>query len=125
MVFSEREWFPESIYTNWLADSLILMTSALLFYHMVQKESLNIDYRIAAFFAVSLIFCSVGIGSVSLYPYFQRMREVLENTNEENTEQAKKERVYRNLYTIFGGIIIFIQLGIALFIIRGVILHKK
>ena len=52
----------------------------------------------------------MGIGSVSLYPYFQRMREVLENTNEENTEQAKKERVYRNLYTIFGGIIIFIQL---------------
>ena len=125
MVFSESEWFPESIYTNWLADSLILMTSALLFYHMVQKQSLNIDYRIAAFFAVSLIFCSVGIGIVSLYPYFQRMREVLENANEEKTEQAKKERVYRNLYTVFGGIIIFIQLGIAIFIIRGVILHKK
>jgi hypothetical protein len=125
MVFSESEWFPESIYTNWLADSLILMTSALLFYHMVQKESLNIDYRIAAFFAVSLIFCSVGIGSVSLYPYFQRMREVLENTQEEKTEQAKKERVYRNLYTVFGGIIILIQVGIAIFIIRGVILHKK
>ena len=123
--FTEKEWFPESIYTNWLADSLILMTSALLFYHMVRTESLNIDYRIAAFFAVSLIFCSVGIGIVSLYPYFQRMQEVLKNTDEENTEQAKRERVYRNLYIVFGGIIILIQLGIAIFIIRGVILLKK
>jgi len=125
MVFTDKEWFPEGIYTNWLADSLLLMTSALLFYHMVQSESLNIDYRIAAFFACALIFCSVGIGIVSLYPYYQRMQETLENAHEENSAQAKREKIYRNLYTIFGGIVVFIQLGIAAFIIRGVILHKK
>ena len=120
--FTDKEWFPESLYTNWLADSLVLMTASLLFYHMVQSESLNIDYRIAAGFAVCLILCSIGIGLVSLYPYYQRMSHVL---HAETSEQARKENIYKVTYTIFGAIIIFIQACIALFIIRGVIIRKK
>ena len=121
LTFSEKEWFPESIYSNWLSDSLILMTASLLFYHMVQKQSLAIDYRLAALFAVLLILCSVGIGIVSLYPYFQRMGNILDNNE---SEQAKKERLYRTMYTIFGSIILIVQLLIAIFIIKGVIQHK-
>ena len=75
-----------------------------------------------AFFAVCLIFCSIGLGLASLYPYYQRMNKVLQD---ETREQVKKENLYRILYTIFGSIIIFIQVCIALFIIRGVIKYKK
>ena len=38
MKFTEQEWFPESLYNNWLADSLVLMTASLLFYHMTREE---------------------------------------------------------------------------------------
>ena len=119
--FSEKEWFPESLYSTWLSDSLVLMTSSLLFYHMVQKQSIIIDYRLSALFAVVLIFCSIGIGIVSLYPYFQRMGTVLQK---DDTDQVKKEKLYRIMYTIFGAIILFVQFAIALFIIKGVIDHK-
>ena len=119
--FSEKEWFPESLYSTWLSDSLVLMTSSLLFYHMVQRQSIIIDYRLSALFAVILILCSIGIGIVSLYPYFQRMGTVLQK---DNTEQVKKEKLYRIMYTTFGAIILFVQFAIALFIIKGVIRHK-
>ena len=119
--FSEKEWFPESLYSTWLSDSLVLMTASLLFYHMVQKQSLSIDYRLAALFAVVLIFCSIGIGIISLYPYYQRMGEVLKL---EETDQVKKEKIYRTMFTIFGSIILLVQFAIALFIIKGVLHHK-
>jgi cytochrome bd-type quinol oxidase subunit 2 len=122
MSFAEKEWFPESMYSTWLSDSLILMTSSLLFYHMVQQKSLSIDYRLSALFSVILILCSVGIGIVSLYPYFQRMGKIL-NTND--SEQSQKEKIYRTMYTIFGSIIILIQLLIAVFIVKGVISQNK
>ena len=72
--FSEKEWFwfPESLFSSWMGDSLVLMTASLLFYHMTQKESLIMDYRLAGFFAVSLILCSMCMAIVSLYPYYQR-----------------------------------------------------
>ena len=120
-VFTEKEWFPESLYSTWLSDSLVLMTASLLFYHMVQKQSLVIDYRLSALFAVILIFCSIGIGIISLYPYYQRMGEILK---QEETDQVKREKVYRTMFTIFGSIILCVQFAIALFIIKGVINHK-
>ena len=120
-IFSEKEWFPESLYSTWLSDSLVLMTASLLFYHMVQKQSLLIDYRLAALFAVALIFCSIGIGIIGLYPYYQRMGEILKR---EETDQVKKEKIYRTMFTIFGSIILLVQFAIALFIIKGVLHHK-
>ena len=97
------------------------MTSALLFYHMVQKQTLVIDYRLAALFAVALILCSVGIGIVSLYPYIQRMKQILDDRE---TEDIKRERTYRTMYIVFGSIIVSVQLIIAIFIIKGVLNHK-
>ena len=67
-------------------------------------------------FSVVLIFCSIGIGIVSLYPYYQRMGQVL---IKEETDQVKKERIYRTMFTIFGSIILLVQFLIAVFIIKG------
>lgn len=122
MPYIADEWFPESLYSTWLSDSLILMTSSLLFYHMVQKKSLVIDYRLAGLFAVILVFCSIGIGIVGLVPYYQRMGEIFKT--QDKLEQTKKEKIYRIMFTIFGSIVIWVQFMIALFIIKGVANHK-
>ena len=45
---SEQVWFPESLYNGWLADSLVLMTASLLFYHMTRVESTNESARIGS-----------------------------------------------------------------------------
>ena len=95
MKFTEKEWFPESLYNNWLADSLVLMTASLLFYHMTQKNSLEMDYRIAGIFAVALILCSMVMGITSLYPYYQRMGLIIEG---DDSEEYKRENTYRIIY---------------------------
>ena len=120
--FSDKEWFPESLYNGWLADSLVLMTASLLFYHMTRQQSLVMDYRLAGIFSVSLILCSVIMGGVSLYPYYQRMGEIIDA---ENSEQSSKERIYRLINTILGSIIICVQIGIAIVIIKGVMNKSK
>ncbi len=86
---------------------------------MTRVESLEMDYRIAAFFSIALILISIGIGAVSLYPYYQRIGEVLDNKESENIEQKSKEVQYRLSYTIFGSILVFIQFGIAIAIFMG------
>ena len=121
---SDKVWFPESLYNGWLEDSLVLMTASLLFYHMTRVESLSMDYRIAAFFSISLILISIGIGALSLYPYYQRIGTVLDEDKGKETEQAKREKQYRLAYTIFGSVLVFIQLGIAVTILKGTLSGK-
>ena len=122
MKFTDQEWFPESLYNNWLADSLVLMTASLLFYHMTQKNSLEMDYRIAGIFAVALILCSMIMGITSLYPYYQRMGLIIDK---DDSEEHKQENTYRLINTVLGSIIITIQLGITITIIKGVINKMK
>ena len=62
------------------------------------------------------------MGGVSLYPYYQRMGEIIDA---ENSEQSSKERIYRLINTILGSIIICVQIGIAIVIIKGVINKSK
>ena len=122
MKFTEQEWFPESLYNNWLADSLVLMTASLLFYHMTRKNSLEMDYRIAGIFAVALILCSMVMGITSLYPYYQRMGLIID---EDDSEEYRRENTYRIINTILGSIIIAIQLGISIAIVKGVLNKMK
>ena len=122
MKFTEQEWFPESLYNNWLADSLVLMTASLLFYHMTRKNSLEMDYRIAGVFAVALILCSMVMGITSLYPYYQRMGLIID---EDDSEEHKRENTYRIINTILGSIIIAIQFGISVTIVKGVLNKTK
>ena len=122
MKFTEQEWFPESLYNNWLADSLVLMTASLLFYHMTKKNSLEMDYRIAGIFAVALILCSMVMGITSLYPYYQRMGMIID---EDSSEEHRRENMYRIINTVLGSIIIVIQLGISVTIVKGVLNKMK
>ena len=122
MKFTEQEWFPESLYNNWLADSLVLMTASLLFYHMTKKNSLEMDYRIAGVFAVALILCSMVMGITSLYPYYQRMGLIID---EDSSEEHKRENTYRIINTVLGSIIVAIQFGISITIVKGVINKMK
>lgn len=112
---------PEELYSGWISNSLVLMTSSLLFYHMTKSTSIEIDPRIAGIFAVILILVSVGYEISSIVPYYQRTTSFI-NEPENKTKypaQVKRERINQILYLVLGSILGTVQLGIAFVIIKG------
>ena len=123
---TETIWFPESLYNTWLSDSLILMTASLLFYHMTRVSSLEMDPRVAGIFAVCLISISIALGITSVIPYITRVTTLIkQDQSTEESQESKKEGNYRTVYTILGCILILIQIGIAITIIKGAFNWKK
>ena len=116
---TETIWFPESLYNTWLSDSLVLMTASLLFYHMTRVSSLEMDPRIAGVFAVCLISISIALGITSVIPYITRVTALIkQDQSTEVSQESKKEGSYRTVYTILGCLLILIQIGIAITIIK-------
>ena len=114
---SQSVWFPESLYNSWLGVSIVLMTTALLFYHMTQKNTLAITAKPAAIIAIVFMLLSITITIGSLVPYYQRISNV---TNNNNDPQAVKERHYKIFYTIIGSCFILIEMIVAFYIVRGI-----
>ena len=114
-------YLPEDLYSGWISNSLVLMTSSLLFYHMTKSSSIEIDPRLAGIFAMILIVISVIYEISSIIPYYQRSTSFIKDpTNKQKyPEQVKRERSNQILYLTLGIILACIQLGIAFVIIVG------
>ena len=115
---------PESLYSGWISNSLVLMTSSLLFYHMTMVKSLEMSPKFAGFFAVILILISIVYSISSIIPYFQRTNDFIQanKNNEKLKEQVDREKANIILYLVLGAILCSIELGIAIVIIKGSIL---
>lgn len=107
-------WQPEQLLTGWLAASFMLMTTSLLFYHMTRVNSLLVDPKIAGILSVILILAALFLGAFSLYAYFQRIGNVVKNN-----KNLKKEKLYRNAYTVLVTSVMIVELGVAILIILG------
>ena len=114
-------YFPEELYSGWISNSLVLMTSSLLFYHMTMVKSLEMHPRIAGFFAVILILISVTYAISSIIPYYQRTDRFIKyhDNDPKYAEQIAKEKSNKILYLVLGAILCTVQLGIAYVIVRG------
>jgi hypothetical protein len=117
----ENLYLPEELYSGWISNSLVLMTSSLLFYHMTMVKSLEMHPRLAGFFAVILILISVAYATSSIIPYYQRTDRFIKNhgDNPVYEEQIVKEKSNKILYLVLGAILCTVQLGIAYVIVRG------
>ena len=119
-------WFPESLYNTWLSDSLVLMTASLLFYHMTRVSSLEMDSRIAGIFAVLLIGISIALGITSVIPYITRVTDLIKSDEQTGeSQESKREGSYRTVYASLGCILILIQVGIGIAIVKGSFKWKK
>ena len=114
-------YFPEELYSGWISNSLVLMTSSLLFYHMTKVKSLEMPSKIAGFFAVTLILVSMAYAISSIIPYYQRTRRFIDNHqgNSKYIDQVSNEKSNQILYIILGAVLCSVQLGIAWIIIKG------
>ena len=111
---------PEDLYSGWISNSLVLMTSSLLFYHMT-KSTIEMDARIAGIFAVILILVSIAYEIYSVIPYYQRTDAFIQDKKNKRLypDQVKREKANQILYVVLGSILAIIQLGIAVVIIKG------
>ena len=114
-------YFPEELYSGWISNSLVLMTSSLLFYHMTMVKSLEMHPRIAGFFAVILILISVTYAISSIIPYYQRTDRFIKYHDNDPVyaDQVAKEKSNKILYLVLGATLCTVQLGIAYVIVRG------
>ena len=107
---------PEILLEGWTGASFILMTTALLFYHMTRSKSIEMDNRIAGIFAVAMMVLSIVFEIQALVIYIQRIKRLRTLTNSSSIQQ---EIVIGRCLTVMIGILIVVQLGIGGTILRG------
>jgi hypothetical protein len=116
-VYTEAVYAPEGLLTEWLTVVFSCMTSSLLFYHMTRLKTLNMDARLAAIFACSLITVGMLYNVSAIIPYIARMNHQLEITNDSNTKYQLNLLKYT--FMALGGITTIIQLGICVIIFKN------
>ena len=113
---------PELLLANWTNVSFILMTVALLFYHMTRRRTLEMDRRLAGVFAISIIIMSVVFAIQSLIIYSKRLGRL---KNKKETDFIQQEISISHTYIIVSSILIVIAVGIAIVILLGSFYDKK
>ena len=74
-------WGPENLLLQWVSASFILLTSALLFFHMVRLSSIEMNRTVAAVFAISLISICVIMSTTALFTYTHRSKAIMKDIN--------------------------------------------
>jgi len=107
----------ESLLASWFHMSMLLTTGSLLFYHMtrIKQPSLPVTPWVSALVASGLILCGVIFCLSALVPYNIRSQHELKS----NPEETKlHEQNYVIMYNVVGGILVFLQLIICIYIIK-------
>ena len=107
---------PEICLEGWTATSFVLMTTALLFYHMTRSKSIEMDDKIAGIFAVAMMILSVVFEIQALVVYVQRVNRLKSWGN--NASINQEIMIGRSL-TVTIGILIVVQLCIGITILHG------
>ena len=117
----QRVWSPELLLSSWLSASFMLMTASLLFYHMTRVSSLEMDPRVAGCFAIALIVISVSMCVTGTVTYSYRVRNSLDEAGDSEAEAdaIKHEENYRTTHIALCAVLTFVDIGIALVIVRG------
>jgi hypothetical protein len=115
-------WFPESVYFGGLAYSILLITSALFFYHMTRVKSLEMPPFASGTFAIALILISILFVSIGIASYYTRLNEIQESDlSTDERVSLQHEKLYWIFYLCLGILYILVQIGISFYIIAGTV----
>jgi len=115
IVFSKQVYEPESLFSEWLNLSYILLTTGLLFYHMSRVKTINTSPRLAAIIAICIILTSSGFMLFAMGPYMFRMNHVIEKCKSKKACSKLQVGHLKQLKMIY------VSLGIGSIIIQGLI----
>lgn len=120
IAYSDSVYSPESLFANWLNLSYVLLTTALLFYHMSRVNSIKASPKLAAFVAASLVIISTLYMLYSLAPYIDRMNHVIRKCKRNKICSNNHLNIIiseRNSYVILGILTSIIQIIITWLIV--------
>jgi len=117
-------WFPESLYFVSLGYSVVLMTTSLLFYHMIKTHSLEMPLVISSLLAITLIIISIIFVIIGILSYYDRLQEL-------QRERNKLPHLHRHIlihelpfgysYIAMGILFMIVELIIGFYVIVGTI----
>jgi len=107
---------PELLLVNWTGTSFVLLTVSLLFYHMTRQKSLEMPRRTAGMFAASLVVLALIYAIQALVTYIGRIERM---RSRKNRAVIRQELRISRLYILLGVVLVVVECGIALTILRG------
>lgn len=114
-------WFPETIYFGGLAYSIVLMTTALLFYHMTRSNTLEMNPMASGIFSIGLIIISIVFVGVGISSYYIRLQEMINDPtlSDDRKKYLRNETHIWVIYLVLGIIYMLIEIFIGIYIIKG------
>ncbi len=125
---SDKIWQPETLYSSWLNNSILMMTAALVFYHMTRlnRPTLEVPPLVAAAISCGLILVDVCLSSSALIPYYLRTNEILSKPKDSTSPiNYQQEKQFEIMYIILGLIITMLQIGICYYVIKDAINRSR
>jgi hypothetical protein len=108
----------ETLYSAWTNVSIILLTAALLFYHMTKVKSIHVPIIPAMMVACGLIFIDIIYNLIGLIPYYTRTEKIIH-------KYSKDEKFYRNTMLFTGATFVLLELMICYWMITDSVSRIK
>jgi uncharacterized membrane protein YidH (DUF202 family) len=103
-------------YFSVMSYSLFLTTVSLLFFHMTELKTIEINKKSAAVIASIIILLSALYIAIALFQYYQRInKEIIDRSD---TEEIKYEKTYWYIYLTFGVILMIVQFFVCFNIVK-------
>jgi len=92
--YKDHFYTAEALLSSWMNLSILILTTAMLFYHLARVGSVAADKRLAAFIAISLLGCGVMYMVVSLRNYMPRINDILHACKkDDNCPESQQQRI--------------------------------
>ena len=120
---SDSFYTPEALLSSWINLSILILTTAMLFYHLNHVQSIKADKRLAALVSVSLLVCGVMYAVISLKNYVPRVNDIIFNCKKDkNCPETELNRMHitKTVNVAMTSITILIELIVAYLIFKTI-----
>ena len=121
--YDDKMLTPEAVLSAWANISMITLTVALVFYHIVRKGSIKANPRFAVMITIGLLVVSILYMVVPLHNFIPRMHRVSEACKSDKRcgeQQQADLRLSTQTNVFLGTALILVELAIAYLVINTV-----
>lgn len=112
---SDRVWFPEDLYSNWIGLSIVLLTTSILFFHMSNNISIIKSNRsLSIFISIFILLTAIALSIGSIVHYYQRINniQIIDSVGD-------REKMYLYFYVTMGCVITLLECLVLIFILKN------
>ena len=120
---SDKFYTPEALLSSWINLSILILTTAMLFYHLNHVQSIKADKRLAAIVSVSLLVCGVMYAVIYLIKFFTRVNFVFLSCIFDffcTDEVVKRMHITKRVNVAMTSITILVELIVAYLIFKTI-----